>query len=234
LLPPLSKLGPEIAEEQDRALLGMRVSELDLGRGLGRRRQRDLRRWFRVLAGFLFLGGAACAAMVSLNRVLPIQTYKVSTSNRDLSPILAGQLPSQTGPLNLGAGPLGQFPENGWVFANDGQSTELLFGDRTRVLLKSGSRLRITQLGRRGATLALEQGTVDVLVEGSRITEYQLWVGPFELLLTKGNAQATWDPMTLQLDLIVHQGYVVIAGCQFGAGRSVTSGKELGTRCSEP
>jgi hypothetical protein len=118
-----------------------------------------------------------------------------------------------------------------WVASAGESPVDLIFSDGSRMAVSPASRLRVVDLNRRGADLSLETGGVSIQVEGSRFTEYHFWVGPFELILPRSDAQISWDPVTLQLDLIVRSGYVVIAGCQFGAGRSVTSGKELATRC---
>jgi hypothetical protein len=118
-----------------------------------------------------------------------------------------------------------------WVAPKGDLSSDIAFSDGSRMTVSSASRLRVVDTHRRGADLSLESGGISIQVEGSRFTEYHFWVGPFELILPRSDAQISWDPVTLQLDLIVRSGYVVIAGCQFGAGRSVTSGKELATRC---
>jgi hypothetical protein len=47
-----------------------------------------------------------------------------------------------------------------------------------------------------------------------------------------GQLEACWDPMNELLDLVVHERYVVIRGCEFGAGRSVIARKDLGTGCT--
>lgn len=245
LLPPLSKLGPEIAAEQDRVLRGMRVTAGDLAVGVTPSRTIALRRWVRVLAWLVVLALSAKLLIVAFDILVPPLSYRQVTrgtasavgGRQKAAPAVASQgsvaqASSAVVAHRTTEGPAGQMSGASWIWAPDSQTTEVLFSDRSQVSVRSGSRMRVLGLSRQGAELAIEQGTLEVQVEGSRFTEYHLWVGPFELFMTRGKAVATWDPSTLQLDLVVHEGYVVIAGCQFGEGRSVTSGKELGTRCS--
>jgi len=219
LLPPLSKLAPEIKKEQDQSLGELRLSAFDL---LGRAEKTGLfynRRWYLGVGCFL-VGVVVVTALVAVfGKPFARLTYQVRSQGSALGAASSVQRDGKVGQ---------------WVAAREGQALAIFFSDGSMLGLKPGGRLRVTELGRTGAELALEHGIVQVQVEGTRLTEYHLWVGPFELTLPKGSAQATWDPMTLQLELVVQEGYVVIAGCQFGQGRSVTAGKELGTRCSEP
>lgn len=219
MLPPLSKLSQQIAKEQDGHLLDLHLSEFAILRDGGRSVGLLRRRWLLAVVFFL-VGVVAVTALVhGYNAAFSRLTYQVQ-------PI------SHTPGVTLSARSEGQAGR--WVVAREGQTSVITFSDGSKLWLQSGGRLRVVELGRTRADLALEQGMAQVRVEGTRLTEYHLWVGPFELTLPKGSAQATWDPMTLQLDLVVQEGYVIIAGCQFGQGRSVTAGKELGTRCSEP
>jgi hypothetical protein len=219
VFPPLSKLGSEVAREQDGNLRGMHLSELDLLRGMGRSRYRSQRRWLVLSVWTLVLVVAVTTLVAAGNAVFPrLDCRWLPAADAD----------------KLGMDAAGTGQAGRWVAAPEGQPSRLAFTDQSSVALQPKSRLRVMKLGHRGADLSLEAGSASIRVEGSRFTEYHLWVGPFELILPRGHAQVTWDPMTLQLDLVVHEGYVVIAGCQFGEGRSVAAGKELATRCSAP
>jgi hypothetical protein len=219
MIDPLSKLGPKIVKEQNAYLRGMHLSELELLRGSARPKRFLVRQWFFVAGCFLVGVVVLTALVVGWKKTFARLTYQIQPRGNAL-----GASSSATSEGKIGR----------WVAARDGQTSVIAFSDGSKLWLSSGARLRVMDLGRSHADLALEQGATQVRVEGTRLTEYHLWVGPFELTLPKGSAQVTWDPMTLQLDLVVQEGYVVIAGCQFGQGRSVAAGKELGTRCSEP
>jgi hypothetical protein len=216
---PLLKLGSQIATEQNERLRDLHLSEFDLLRIPGRSYRHQLRRW--VIAVVLFLVGvvAVTALVVAWKKAFARLTYQIEPKESALGVATRGQDHERAGR---------------WVAAREGRSSVVSFSDGSRIRLEPDARMRVIALGRNGAELALEQGIAHVRVEGSRLSEYHLWVGPFELTLPKGSMRASWDPMSLQLNLIVVEGYVVIAGCQYGAGRSVAAGRELGTRCSEP
>jgi hypothetical protein len=213
----LSTLGPKIAREQDAQLL--RASPSDFAK-FSKRPRGSRVTWFRWtigLCGFLLGIVAVTVLVVFVKQAFARLTYQIRSEAN-------GTVIVEPEPGKIGR----------WVAAAGRQRTTIDFSDGSKAVLADNARLRIADLSRDRADLALEQGTVDLTVDGNRPEEYRILVGPFELSLLSGRAQASWDPMTLQLELIVHQGYVVIAGCQFGDGRSVAAGKELGARCSEP
>ncbi|MGC4067612.1 MAG: hypothetical protein QM784_23790 [Polyangiaceae bacterium] len=204
---PLSRLVPDIVAEQDARLRGWSLSALDLLGSAPGFRSRS-RRSLRTLGVFLVGGIVGTVLLVAAALVFP-----------EIEATLVSDGPPEA--LEVGR----------WVASASDSPVDVNFSDGVRMAIAPSSRLRVVGLNRRGADLSLETGGISIQVEGSRFTEYHFWVGPFELILPRSDAQISWDPVTLQLDLIVRSGYVVIAGCQFGAGRSVTSGKELATRC---
>jgi hypothetical protein len=220
----LSLLRPKIVDEQDALLKGLELS--DLGRVVlaSRERQRRIRRWALGLGSALVGVVAVTVVGLIVKHAFARLTYQIRserTANDSAEPLFEAMVPD--------SGTVGR-----WVAATGRQRTSVAFSDGSKLTLFPDARLRIVDLARNRADLALEQGSVDLRVEGTGLEEYHLRVGPFELTIPSGQAQATWDPMTLQLELVVQRGYVVIAGCQFGDGRSVAAGKELGARCSEP
>lgn len=204
-------LGAEIAREQDLVYGERGLSELDLVRALGGARPRVERRYRRL-------------AIVSLGLFVAVTTVfaLVATRFPVVECVVVGEPTTKDGAVD-GFGR--------WVVASAQEPKLMNFSDGSAAKLAAESRIRLLGTNRRGASLTLESGSVELRVAGNRLTEYLVGVGPFSLLMTKGRAEVSWDPMNELLDLIVHDGYIVIAGCQFGPGRSVVAGKELGTRC---
>jgi hypothetical protein len=119
-----------------------------------------------------------------------------------------------------------------WVVASASEPKLVKFTDGSQIGLTPGSRMRVLGTNRRGAAINLESGKLELQVAGtSSLTEYWASVGPFSLALGSGRAVVSWDPASELLDLVVQEGFVVISGCQYGTGRSVTADKQLVTRC---
>lgn len=209
--PPHFSLGADLAREQDRAYGDKSLSELDLIRGVGNTRLRLVRRYRHAVLGLLGLFVAATALTAFVAFRFPVLRCMVD-----------GDVAMREG---------GDEGFGRWVVAPAQEPRQVSFSDGSVAKLAPGSRMRVIGTDRRGASVTLESGSAELRVAGSRFTEYQVGVGPFSLATAKGRVLLSWDPMNELLDLVVHDGYVVISGCQFGQGRSVVAGKELGTRC---
>ncbi len=211
LQPPHFSLGAELARELDRVHGDRRLSELELMRGVGRARSRAVGRYSRIALSLICLFVAA----VSLIAFVAFEFPLVQCAIEGEAP------PAEGGEVGFGR----------WVVASAEEPKQVDFSDGSKAKLAAGSKLRVIGANRRGASLTLESGSTELRVAGSRFAEYLVGAGPFSLAITTGRVELSWDPMNELLDLVVHEGYVVISGCQFGHGRSVMAGKELGTRC---
>jgi DNA-directed RNA polymerase specialized sigma24 family protein len=208
-------LGAEIAKEHasvlgDRRILAFDVlhGTLDARYGMGQFRRRPIT-WMLAVAPLIFVLSSAIAAVVSYFRVVKFEVH--------------GHPPAtnETGEL-------------GYLVVAPPQRSEVIsFSDGSTFSLVPGGRLRVLGTTRSGGLGALESGSARLSIAGSRGTEYRVAAGPFAVSIPKGQVEVTWDPNSEQLGLVVHLGHVVISGCQFGAGVSVTSGKELGAHCVE-
>jgi hypothetical protein len=211
LQPPHFSLGAELAREQDRVYGNRRIFELELMRGVGSARLRTVRRYRRIALGLFCLFVAATSLIALVAHKFPVVHCAIE-----------GEVPLEAG---------GELGFGRWVVASAEEPRRVDFSDGSVAKLAAGSKMRVIGANRRGATVTLESGSTELRVAGSRFAEYLVGVGPFSLAITKGWVELSWDPMNELLDLVVHEGYVVISGCQFGQGRSVMAGKELGTRC---
>jgi hypothetical protein len=211
LQPPHVSLGAELAREQDRVHGDRRISELELMRGGGRARLRAAHRYRQIATILLGVFVVVTAFTAYIAFEFPVVHCAIDGE----------------GALKDG----GEVGFGRWVVASAQEPKQVAFSDGSLAKLAAGSRIRVIGTNRRGASVTLESGSTELRVAGSRFAEYLVGVGPFSLAITKGWVELSWDPMNELLDLVVHEGYVVISGCQFGPGRSVMAGKELGTRC---
>jgi len=120
--------------------------------------------------------------------------------------------------------------ESNWLAVPEGESTTLEFAERVWLVLAGGARARISANTGSNVDLFLETGTVDVLSERGGVP-VRIAAGPFTMLVSEGSATFRWDMATEELELAVGEGVVVISGCQYEQGRSVSASKELRTHC---
>ncbi len=130
----------------------------------------------------------------------------------------------------VSAGPTAPVLESSWLAVPEGESTTLEFADHTWLVLAGGARARISGSVGSSVDLFLETGTVDILSERSGVP-VRIAAGPFTMTVAEGSATFRWDMAVEELELAVGEGVVVISGCQYDQGRSVSAGKELRTHC---
>jgi len=205
-------LGVEIAKEQDHRIGCSEVSEFDLVRSDTRPRWSSLLHtkragWLLALAPLVV--GLVIAVAVSVTYFRAVQ-YQVN-----------GKDPAPAPSVRLGH----------WVVAPQQRSETVSFSDGSLIAMAPGARIRVVSTNYRGGTSILESGSVNLSVVNTGRAEYQVVAGPFVLLLSKGKAELSWDPENELLGVTVHQGNLVISGCQFHNGNSVIAGMTLEARC---
>lgn len=211
--PSFLTLGAELASEQDRILAAQSIREPDLLReGRDSLYALPKRRKLRALILFVFgLFVAVTTAFAVLWFAFPVVDYAL-----DGGALLGTRHPR-----------LGQ-----WVASANEPST-LRFSDGSVAKSSPETRLRVVETGRRGASLLLESGSVELWVAGSYMTDYLLGAGPFTVELPKGRVRVSFDAMNDTLDLVVDEGNAMLSGCQFGAGVSLAGQSKTGVRCSK-
>jgi hypothetical protein len=203
----LDRFGRRVAEAQDLAL-----DTLD-GREVVRRRLMSMlttaRRRSRVLVGGLVVTAAIAAAGLAL--------------------LLRPE------PLTFVVAEVGQAGvEGGWIPAPPDQEISLLFSDGTSMLLGSGARARAVDVDHRGARVIVERGTLQALIATQRSGRWRVTAGPFEVLAitartTERSAlfDLTWDPITEELAVTLHEGAVTVSGGYFKTERRMGAGETL-------
>lgn len=199
----LSRLGREIAAEQDRAL----AQDLSLGSVRAKVLARPLRQPARFRVGLAVATVAAAAAVIAL--------YAAWRPRAPLAATLGDH------PLAVGE----------WVSATEGDTPHIHFSDGSDVALSPGTRARLATLDSVGAHLVLESGTADVRVTPNHGARYRVSLGPFAVDVTGTRFDVGFRPADELFTLTLHEGKVVVSGCVLGEGRTLLAGESLSASC---
>jgi hypothetical protein len=199
----LSRLGREIAAEQDRAL----AQDLSLGSVRAKVLARPLRQPVRFRVGLAVATLAAAAAAIAL--------YVAWRPRAPLAATLGDH------PLAVGE----------WVSATEDDTPHIHFSDGSDVALAPGTRARLATLDSVGAHLVLESGTADVRVTPNHGARYRVSLGPFAVDVTGTRFDVGFRPADELFTLTLHEGKVVVSGCVLGEGRTLLAGESLTASC---
>jgi hypothetical protein len=157
------------------------------------------------------LGAAACAAGIAIFMVRPTA----------LSFSLVG--------AGAGAGRPGAVGEH--LIAADAAPLALSFSDGSQVTLPPRARAQVDALDANGATVALEDGSVDVSVVHRAKTRWAVRAGRYTIRVTGTKFTAGWDRRTDTLTVTMREGSVEVTGPGLKAPARVVGGQRL--RASE-
>lgn len=153
---------------------------------------------------FAALVPLAAAAVVAAQRRAP----KAVTATVDLRPALVGQ----------------------WISAPDARSLPLRFSDGSALLMHPGARLRLTALTAHGATVVVEDGSVDVRVRHRADTAWRLTAGPYAVDVTGTAFTLAWRSREGAIDLAMREGAVRVHGPRMGDGVAVRDREQVHAR----
>lgn len=91
-------------------------------------------------------------------------------------------------------------------------AVDVRFSDASIVRLSPGSRAHVEQLDSRGASVALDQGTVAVNVPHRAETRWEVRAGPYRVRVTGTRFHVDWDPTERRFGLRVTEGSVRLTG----------------------
>ena len=120
-----------------------------------------------------------------------------------------------------GAGAAGE-----WLATEANGDMALTFSEGTRVVLGAGSRGRVEELGRSGATFLLERGDVRAQVVRGAETSWRFRAGPFDVQVKGTKLDVAWNPDQERFTLRVEEGTAVVFGRRAGAMQEVRAGEE--------
>ncbi|MGE0321468.1 MAG: FecR domain-containing protein [Polyangiaceae bacterium] len=119
-----------------------------------------------------------------------------------------------------------------WL-ASAEQRTALAFSDGSRLTLQANARGRVLSFGEHGADFALEAGTVHAEVIPRENNHWVVAAGPFQVLVTGTEFDASWDTKAEALSVHMRHGSVRVSGSCLAEPRAL-SGQESGTFSCAP
>ena len=208
-----TSLGIDIANEQERMLAHDQIFEFDLQEKANATRRLTgfrIKRLAPVVALASSLGLLTAATVVFIAYFQPI-TFQVTGEDVEQ--------PHNEAQLGV------------WIVAPEQQAKTVSFSDGATTSLAPGTRVRVLHTNYRGSTSVLETGMMNLSSSALERTEHNVATGPFVTRIVNGQANVHWDFRTETLTINVHHGSVVLAGCQFGEGNSITGGRSIEARC---
>jgi hypothetical protein len=112
-----------------------------------------------------------------------------------------------------------------WLETKATEQLPMQFAEGTKVVVHSQSRVRVESVDPRGASMALEHGTVSANIVHRADTNWSFSAGPFRVRVTGTRLAITWDPATSEFDVHVDRGSVVVTGPLLQDGRTVRAGE---------
>jgi len=153
------------------------------------------------------LGAAACAAGIAIFMLRPHAiSYAVDGAGADRSGAVGERL-----------------------VAPDAAPLALRFSDGSQVTMPPHAQAHVDALDAQGATVALEEGTVEVSVVHRAHTRWEIRAGRYRVRVTGTKFAAGWDARTQSLTVTMHEGSVEVTGPGLKAPARVVTGQRLRT-----
>ncbi len=107
------------------------------------------------------------------------------------------------------------------------RSLELSFSDGSAVTLPPSAAAHVDALDGQGATLAIEDGTLEVSVVHRARTHWQVRAGGYRIQVTGTRFAAGWDRRSQSLTVTMHEGSVLVSGPGLKEPVRVVTGQRL-------
>jgi hypothetical protein len=104
---------------------------------------------------------------------------------------------------------------------------ELQFSDGSAVTLPPHAAAHVDALDRNGATVAIEEGTLEVSVIHRTHTRWQVQAGGYRIQVTGTRFAAGWDRTSRALTVTMHEGSVLVSGPGLKEPVRVVTGQRL-------
>lgn len=114
-----------------------------------------------------------------------------------------------------------------WVAAPSEHGVPIRFSDGTLLRLEPSSRARVVAVDARGASLALESGSLHADVVHSDQSAWRVIAGPLTVRVTGTRFDVRWSASAEEFSVAVLEGSVVISGAVVGPDRPVRAGETL-------
>lgn len=96
-------------------------------------------------------------------------------------------------------------------------SMNLQFSDGTALSLEAGAKVRIDEIGAQGAGVVLEDGSFRARVIHRVRSRWQVYAGPYRVLVTGTRFDVRWDAARRSFMLELHEGAVTVFGPSLAA-----------------
>jgi TolA-binding protein len=103
----------------------------------------------------------------------------------------------------------------------------LAFSDGTALTLSPATRAHVVSLAEHGASIALENGSLDASVIHTGTSSWLMSAGPFSVRVTGTKFALAWDPGQQRFSIRVSDGGVVVSGSLAGSECPVRAGQTL-------
>lgn len=113
-----------------------------------------------------------------------------------------------------------------WLATSRTNELPLAFSEGTELVMAPGSRGRVEELGRAGASFLLERGEVRARVVHRSNSSWLFLAGPFEVHVTGTALGVDWDPARERFAVHVEEGSVTVRGPNVGALQVVGAGEQ--------
>jgi hypothetical protein len=104
---------------------------------------------------------------------------------------------------------------------------QLQFSDGSAVTLPPRAAAHVDALDRNGATVAIEEGTLEVSVIHRTHTRWQVQAGGYRIQVTGTRFAAGWDRRSRSLTVAMHEGSVLVSGPGLAEPVRVVTGQRL-------
>jgi transmembrane sensor len=120
----------------------------------------------------------------------------------------------------------GEGQAGAWLATSSASELPLTFSEGTELVMAPGSRGRVEDLDRTGASFLLERGEVRAHVVHRTGTSWRFLAGPFEVRVTGTALGVDWDPARERFAVHVDEGSVTVRGPSVGAFQVVMAGEQ--------
>jgi hypothetical protein len=118
-------------------------------------------------------------------------------------------------------------PVGASVETNGAAPRQILFSEGSTMKIAPASVLQVREVDRKGATLLLDRGGVEVDIVARPDSRWELHAGPFQVRVLGTAFRVEWAPELQHFVLTVHRGSVFVRGPMLEPGRDV----QAGARC---
>jgi hypothetical protein len=121
---------------------------------------------------------------------------------------------------------MGEMHPGAWLGSDDAKELPVTFSEGSEVRMAPGSRGRVEELRRGGASFLLERGSVHARIVHRPGASWRFVAGPFEVHVTGTVLGIDWEPARERFAVHVDEGSVVVSGPTVATPQVVRTGEQ--------